>query len=306
MAGLLPGTSRFAPAPAPGGSQIASVTTLELEDGRALCVRRWPGSGDPLVLLHGLLDSSEGWNHLAELRCPRIAFDLPGFGHSDPPARGSLAGYARDIAAGLDMLGVERFNLVGHSLGGGIATALAEMMPDRVGAVVLLAPVGFGRIHLAEAASLPGVRGLVRGAMPLALSSRLAVTAAYLTMVSNGLLPERAIVDRVTGRGGSLVAGTREGTRATADAGRSPNAFHRRAIDYDGPVFAIWGDQDRLVPVSHADGVRAALPQAKVDVWSGMGHHPMRERFADLVATIERATIAAERRAQRRLVAAAA
>ncbi|MDQ6779017.1 MAG: alpha/beta hydrolase [Actinomycetota bacterium] len=289
-----------------GGSRIASVTTLKLEDGRALCVRRWPGIGDPLVLLHGLLDSSEGWNHLAELSCERIAFDLPGFGHSDPPVRGSLAGYARDIAAGLELLGVRRFNLVGHSLGRGIATALAEMMPDRVGAVVLLAPVGFGRIHLAEAVSLPGIRNLVQRALPLALSSRLAVTAAYLTMVTNGMVPERAIVDRVTDRGGKLVAGAREGTRAAAEAGRSPHAFHRRGIAYDGPVFAIWGDQDRLVPSSHRDGVRAALPQAQVKVWSGMGHHPIRERFEDLIAIIERATGAAERRAQRQLLPRAA
>lgn len=303
MAGPVPLTSSSAPASERGGSRIASVTTLTLEDGRSLCVRRWPGIGDPLVLLHGLLDSSEGWEHLAELPYERIAFDLPGFGYSDPPARGSLAGYARDIAAGLEMLGVERFNLVGHSLGGGVAAALAEMLPERAGAIVLLAPVGFGRIHLAEAVSLPGVRSLVRRALPLALSSRLAVTAAYLTMVSNGLLPERAIVDRVTDRGGQLLAGAREGTRAAAEAGRSRDAFHRRGIAYDGPVFAIWGGHDRLVPGSHAEGVSAALPQARVDVWSGMGHHPIRERVEDLMATIERATAAADRRAERLVLA---
>jgi pimeloyl-ACP methyl ester carboxylesterase len=296
MAGSPSEATGTAPAVARSGSPIASVTMLTLEDGRSLCVRRWPGSGDPLVLLHGLLDSSEGWNHLADLPCERIAFDLPGFGHSDAPARGSLAGYARDIAAGLERLGIERFNLVGHSLGGGVATALAEMMPERVGAVVLLAPVGFGRVPLAEAASLPGIRTLVRGAMPLAFSSRLAITAAYLAMVSNGLAPERAIVDRVADRGGKLAPGVREGTRATADAGRAKDAFHRRVVAYDGPVFAIWGDHDRLVPVSHAKGVRAALPQAHVDVWSGMGHHPIRERFEDLIATIARAAGAAERR----------
>jgi pimeloyl-ACP methyl ester carboxylesterase len=165
-----------------------------------------------------------------------------------------------------------------------------------VGAVVLLAPVGFGRIPLAEAVSLPGVRSVVRGALPLALSSRLAVTAAYLTWVSNGLLPERSLVDRVTDGGGRLVAGAREGTRAAADAGRGRDAFHRRGIAYDGPVFVIWGDGDRLVPSSHRAGVQAALPQARVDVWSGMGHHPIRERFDDLMSTIERAMAAAARR----------
>jgi pimeloyl-ACP methyl ester carboxylesterase len=293
MQSPLPQPGRSASAAERGGSRVADVTTLKLPDGRSLCARRWPGTGDPLVLLHGLLDSSEGWNHLAELPCERIAFDLPGFGYSDPPVRGSLEAYARDIAAGLDLLGVERFNLVGHSLGGGIAVALAEMMPERVGAVVLLAPVGFGRIHLAEAASLPGIRSLVQSAMPLALSSRLAVTAAYLTMVSNGLAPERAVVDRVHGRGSKLAAGAREGTRAAAEAGRASDGFHRRALRYDGPVFAIWGDHDRLVPPSHSDAVRAALPQARVAIWDGMGHHPIRERFEDLIATIERAVGAA-------------
>jgi pimeloyl-ACP methyl ester carboxylesterase len=179
------------------------------------------------------------------------------------------------------------------------------MWPDRVGSLVLLAPVGFGRIHMAEAVSLPGVRSIVQTALPFALSSRLAVTGAYLTMVSNGLLPEREIVDRVTERGGRLVAGAREGTRAAAEAGRCPDAFHRRGIAYDGPVYAIWGQGDRLVPASHRAGVQAALPQTHVAVWSGMGHHPIRERFEELIATIERAIDAGARRAQRRALAAA-
>ena len=87
---------------------------------------------------------------------------------------------------------------------------------------------------------------------------------------------------------------------------RPERRVHRRGIAYDGPVFAIWGDHDRLVPLAHADGVLMALPQARVDVWRGMGHHPIRERFEDLIATIERAAYAAERRTMRRLPAYAA
>ena len=165
---------------------------------------------------------------------------------------------------------------------------------------MLLAPVGFGRIRLAEAASLPGVRAILRAALPLALSSRLAVSAAYAAMVTNGLLPESELVDRVTSRGGRLVAGACEGTRAVVDSGRSRDAFHRRRIDYDGAVFAIWGADDRLVPISHCERVKAALPQAQVDIWPGMGHHPIRERRADLIATINRATTILEIRPQLR------
>ena len=74
------------------------MESLLLADGRQLSVRRWPGRGDPVVILHGLLDSSEGWTCLCErVSIPALAFDLPGFGHSDP-SPGSITGYAHDVA----------------------------------------------------------------------------------------------------------------------------------------------------------------------------------------------------------------
>jgi pimeloyl-ACP methyl ester carboxylesterase len=273
-------------------ARVATVETIRLGNGRALCARRWAGGGDhAVVILHGLLDSSEGWTALCDkLRSrPRIAFDLPGFGYSDPASRGSIRGYAEDVAEGLAALGVGRFTLVGHSLGGAVATALAEMYPDRIGALVLLAPAGFGRIRLAEAVSVPGVRSLVQSTLPLALSSRLAVTAGYATMITNGRMPDRAVVSRVTTRSTILVDGAREGTRAVVDAGRASDAFHRRRVDYDGPVFAVWGKRDRLVPVAHHRGVRTAFPHAEVEIWPGMGHHPLHERFDELRALLTRA-----------------
>jgi pimeloyl-ACP methyl ester carboxylesterase len=269
------------------GPRMTAVRTLELADGRALCVRSWPGSGkEPLVLLHGLLDSSEGWGRLCE-HVSGVAFDLPGFGYSDPPTRGSIMGYARDVAEGLDLLGIERMTVVGHSFGGAVAAALAELLADRVTGLVLLAPAGFGRIHLAELVSLPVIRQLMELALPALLSSRLAVVAAYVTMVSNGTAPDPELVERVTKRGGSIVDGVREATRSMTEASRAPDAFPRRRMQYDGPVRAVWGDRDRLVPLSHRNGVRAAFPHAQIDVWKGMGHHPMRERTNDLIDVVQ-------------------
>jgi pimeloyl-ACP methyl ester carboxylesterase len=63
-------------------------------------------------------------------------------------------------------------------------------------------------------------------------------------------------------------------------------------------VYAVWGDRDRLVPVEHRRGVGVAFPQAQIDLWAGMGHHPTRERFDDLVALVRRAMVAAPRSAQ--------
>jgi pimeloyl-ACP methyl ester carboxylesterase len=201
-----------------------------------------------------------------------------------------MATYAQDVADGLEILGVERFTLVGHSLGGAVATEVVELIPAKVAALVLLAPVGFGPIYLAELASLPVVRQLVHMALPWALSSRVAVTAAYATMVTNGRRPEAELVDRVTRNGRSLVDGTRKALRAIVDAGRCDRASGLRRVAYGGPVTAVWGDRDRLVSPSHRDGLRAALPQAQIRLWEGMGHHPIAERFDELAGLLTSAT----------------
>jgi pimeloyl-ACP methyl ester carboxylesterase len=273
-------------------SSIAEMRSFRLDDGRELCVREWPGaSSETLVLLHGLLDSSEGWTELCgAVGGRRIAFDLPGFGHSDPPRRGSLGDYARDIVDGLDALGIGRFTLVGHSLGGAVAAALAELMSERIDALVLLAPAGFGHLRLAETVSLPGVRSLVRAALPVLLSNRLAISAGYMAMVGNGRSPDDGLMDRVTSHGGAVADGVREATRAVVDASRSRNAFHRRRLSYGGPVYAVWGDHDRLVPSAHSRGVRTAFEHAHVEIWPGMGHHAIRERFDRVVELVGRAT----------------
>jgi pimeloyl-ACP methyl ester carboxylesterase len=281
-------------------ARMTSVETLRLRDGRALCVRRWCGSGEnPLVLLHGLLDSSEGWSPLGE-RLGAVAFDLPGFGHSDPPAHGSIAGYADDLTEGLEKLGIKRMTLVGHSLGGAVAATLAERLRERVTGLILLAPAGFGRLRLAEIAWIPGVRQGMELALPMLLSSRLAVTAAYVTMVSNGKQPDPELIERLTSRSRFLVDGVREATRSMIAAGRSPDVFERRAVGYQGPVHAVWGDRDLLVPSAHHHGVLAAFPQARVQIWRGMGHHPLRERPEELIEIVEGAI--SERQARRRTV----
>ena len=267
-----------------------SDRTLRLQDGRRLSARLWPGCGEPLVLLHGLLDCREGWEPLAaSTPRPCIAFDLPGFGRSDLPSRPRISAYAEDVLAGLGQFGVDRYALVGHSLGGAVASALAERAPHEVSSLTLLAPAGFGRIRLAETVTVPGVRDLTGALLPLALSSSLALSVAYMTMVTHGRRPDKGMLARTKARAFKSVPGARDATRAVVAAGLSERAFHRRRLAYCGPVTALWGEHDRLIPPSHADGLRRALPQAQVEVWPGMGHHPQHERPERLHEFIERA-----------------
>lgn len=125
--------------------------SLALDDG---------GSGGlPVVFVHSLAGNSTHWAaQLEHLRRDRraVALDLRGHGRSEPPRNGdySIAGMADDVGAVADTLGIERFVLIGHSMGGGVALTYAGKHPERVAGLVLVDPIGDGKqIPAAEARS---------------------------------------------------------------------------------------------------------------------------------------------------------
>jgi pimeloyl-ACP methyl ester carboxylesterase len=141
-------------------------------------------------------------------------------------------------------------------------------------------------------------------ALPLALLNPLVCVAAYSTFVAHRRLPSQDLLNRLRRRAFHSAPGVRFAARAIAHAGRDPDGFTARAIDFAGPVAALWGDHDALVPRAHIPALERALPQAHVEVWEGMGHHPQRERPGRLARFIEahaaqarRAPAAAARRA---------
>jgi pimeloyl-ACP methyl ester carboxylesterase len=104
----------------------------------------------PVVLLHSLAGNSLQWSaQLAHLRQTRraVAIELRGHGRSDPPNDGrySMDAMAADVEAVADALRLERFILVGHSMGGGVALTYAGRHPDRVVGLMLIDPIGDGK-----------------------------------------------------------------------------------------------------------------------------------------------------------------
>lgn len=264
---------------------------MELPDGRLLASRRWPGIGAPLVALHGLFDCSLGWKHVvAATKRPVLAFDLPGFGRSAMPKESRFASYAHDILCALDSLGLERFSLIGHSLGGAVAAELAEQARERTLNLTMLAPAGFGTVPVAELLEGSPLGRFARLGVPLALSNPLSAAGIYMAVVSHGHLPDRQLLGRVMRRAFTTAPGALAANQAIVAAARDPDGFVHRPVSYNGPVAVLWGASDLLMPVSHAARVREALPQAKLTIWAGMGHHPQRERPQQLNAYLAETT----------------
>jgi pimeloyl-ACP methyl ester carboxylesterase len=128
----------------------------------ALAVDDGGSGGIPVVLAHSLAGNSTHWaSQLEHLRRDRraVAFDFRGHGRSEPPKDDNytIAAMVGDIAAVADALGLDRFGLVGHSMGGGVALSYAGAHPDRVAELVLVDPISDGKqIPPAEAKAYLG------------------------------------------------------------------------------------------------------------------------------------------------------
>src|SRR3954453_1962001 len=141
---------------------------IELHGHRV--IYRIAGSGPPVVLIHGMINSSRHWEGVAR-RLARshtvIAPDLIGHGDSARP-RGdySLGAHAASIRDLLAAIGVDRATIVGHSLGGGVAMQFFYQFPQRVERLALVSSGGLGRevSPMLRGAAMPGAAALLAAA----------------------------------------------------------------------------------------------------------------------------------------------
>lgn len=127
-------------------SDFSKIRFVEVH-GRRIAYRDTGGKSHlPVVLIHAFASQSSSWiaigETLAKVGFRAIAIDLPGHGRSDWIAHYSLSAMEEDLALVLDRLGLDRFDLIGHSLGGHLALRLSARLPGRVRRLVVeAAPV---------------------------------------------------------------------------------------------------------------------------------------------------------------------
>src|SRR5690242_2409281 len=138
---------------------------IELHGHRV--IYRIAGDGPPVVLVHGMVNSSRHWEKVALRLAERYTVVAPDLlGHGDSAAvRGdySLGAHACSIRDLLTTIGIERATVVGHSLGGGIAMQFFYQFPQRVQRLALISSGGLGRevSPMLRTAALPGVSALL-------------------------------------------------------------------------------------------------------------------------------------------------
>lgn len=251
------------------------------------------GSGPAVVLLHGIGDNSESWlGVMGELAKDHlvIAPDLLGHGESDKPrADYSVAAYANGLRDLLEVLGIERATIVGHSLGGGVAAQFAYQYPNRCERLVLVATGGAGKevsalLRLAAAPLAEFVLPLMK--WPIGrLTARVAVGALALT--PSNLAVDADEVQRIFERmpdGRARGAFTRTLRAVVDERGQVVTMLDRTYLAADVPTLIAWGERDAIIPVAHAHRAHDKMVGSQLSIYPGAGHFPHHtdpERFVD-------------------------
>ena len=274
----------------------APAAQVMSQHGRELAYRDLPGTGVPILLIHGIGSSSTTWgdipNGLAASGAHVLVVDLPGHGQSSKQpgdySLGSLASTLRDL---LDHLGIERVHLVGHSLGGGVALQFSYQFPERVQSIVLVASGGLGVEAFTglRAAALPGsewaIQWAINGRTLAAASwagrqlSRIGITPHVLSPRALETASWLADDDRRTAFLSTL--------RSVVDVkGQRVSALEKLDLIDGGRVLIIWGESDPMIPMQHGVNAHELLPGSRLVIFPGATHEPHVNdptRFTDLI-----------------------
>jgi pimeloyl-ACP methyl ester carboxylesterase len=241
------------------------------------------GKGEPVLMIHGLGASTFTWRHLLPdlARAHRIiAVDLKGAGKSDKPRDAAYS--ILDQAALLKTLvvrqGLSHLSLVGHSLGGGVALALAldlnRTSPGSLQRLALISSVAYRqRFSLTDLLKKPLVGDAVEFVVPPEMLVFGALYATYHDPTKISFASIRAYARPLHEPAG------RYALVKMAERTVPPNlqALVARYRTIRQPTLMIWCAEDAVVPLALGRRLARALPHGHLEVLKGCGHAPQEE-----------------------------
>lgn len=236
------------------------MAQVQLNDFKMNYVEQGTGS-EPIVFVHGFISTQLWWQPTLE-RLPdsfrAYAIDLRACGESGQIEAGhTLAQYADDLHQFVEQVGLVKFVLVGHSMGGGVAMQYALNHQDRLKALVLVDPLAAYGTRLpsditawinAQQGNPEGIRQLILG--------------AFATPPSGEYMEK--LVEHGTRWNKHIYLGTMDDMARFNISDRLP--------ELTVPTLVTWGDKDTIIPFPAIVDVFTKVPGCNLEVWHGVGH----------------------------------
>ena len=240
------------------------------------------GKGEPVVMVHGFSSSADSWNRMAA-RIRRhhrvIAVDLPGWGEStriDSASYGYPAQVER-LHQFLQQMGLRRFHLMGHSMGGFISSAYAAKYADEVITLTLIAPHGITEPQPSDLA-----QSVERGDNWLVVTSM----PGFERLLGKCFAKRPSIPGPVLRSAAKEVVARSEKTGKIFDELQiNVPPLVERLGQIKAPTLIIWGDQDKLIHVSAAEIFRKEVKNSEALILKGSGHMPLMENARQCTET---------------------
>lgn len=227
------------------------------------------GEGEPLVVIHGGGGDARSWEHnISDLSRKYAVYapDLPGYGLTQPlKGKYHIPELADFVEKFTSSLGLKKFSVVGHSLGGGVALNLALKFPTQIKKLVLVSSLCLGNdvAFWLKLISLPTVIRLVGTVFIWGFK-------ATKWLISH-LNPARYILPLTPA---SMLVGA-----TITDGHQQKLVLDKRLPEVKMPTLVVWGAHDPVVPVKQAYRAAKMIPDCKLKVYEKSGHNVHREQF---------------------------
>ena len=249
----------------------SSTQTIELDGLKVHYKETGPQGAPALLLLHGFGSSLQAWDDWSvklEQKYRVIRLDLPGFGltGASPDHDYSEEKDLAILTRFADKLGLDKFSVIGHSMGGKMAWSLAAAQPDRVQALVLMAPDGFPETKDigTKPYEVPAIMGLIKYVLPKYLVRKSIEPAfAEADALNDALVNRYFDMLRAPGVRGAIL----ERSNQTIYTDPVPRLKAIKA-----PTLLIWGEQDQMIPSTNAQSYANVLSNSTTVLVPKLGH----------------------------------
>jgi pimeloyl-ACP methyl ester carboxylesterase len=243
------------------------------------------GQGFPILMIHGFMGSHHNFEKLADslkgqFRIIRV--DLPGFGMSEffDPENGQhdlKKEYVDFFKFFIDTLKLEKFHLIGNSMGGMMSWYIASSFPQHVESLTLLNAAGYDMLNVLDNAApilqYPFLEPFMRRGLPPE-----GAKAGLVACFSNDSLIDEK--DALFSNSMHNIQGNLQAAFTIAGSGQYPDTSMIQTIKV--PTMIVWGKDDEIIPVDHANRFKKDIPHAQLIIYDNCGHVPMMEKTSEL------------------------